>query len=75
MRLLGYQEVVNIALAVGMMQLEEFMATEERTTIFQDTITAVIRNYLRPGALKDRSLRGLALSVAVSASEQVCLSM
>ena len=74
-RLLGYQEVVNIALAVGMMQLEEFMATEERSAIFQDTITAVIRNYLRPGALKDRSLRGLALSVAVSASEQVCLSM
>jgi len=166
-RLLGYQEVINIALAVGMMQLEAFMATEVRTTIFQDimkasigaayfaqelavslrlpqknkafiaglqhsvgrlvllynrprdyealwdatpndfaprasderktfgtdhcelgaralkwwnypnTITAVIRNYLRPGALKDRSLRGLALalSVAVSASEQVCLSM
>ena len=42
-----------------------------------DAITAVIRNYLRPGALKDRSLRGLALalSVAVAASEQVCLSM
>ena len=44
---------------------------------YPNTITAVIRNYLRPGALKDRSLRGLALalSVAVSASEQVCLSM
>lgn len=41
-RLLGYQEVVNIALAVGMMQLEEFMATEERTTIFQDIMKASI---------------------------------
>ena len=40
-------------------------------------MTAVIRNYLRPGVLKDHQLRTLALtlSVAVSASEQLCLSL
>ena len=166
-RLLGFQEVCNIALAAGMMELEEFIATKERKAIFRDimkanigaayfaqalaeplalrqknkafivglqhsvgrlvllynrardyeglwnttvgeflpgaanerktfgadhselgaralsrwsypdSITLVIRHYLRPGGLKDNSLRGLALllSVAVSASEQLCLMM
>ena len=166
-RLLGFQEVCNIALTVGMMELEEFVATKERTAIFRDimkvnigaayfaqalveplplprknkafivglqhsvgrlvllynrahdyetlwnktigdfapraaderktfgadhselgaralarwnypeSITSVIRHYLKPGGLKDNSLRGLALtlSVAVTASEQLGLMM
>lgn len=44
---------------------------------YPETISSVIRNYTRPGALSDQSLRALALtlSVAVTASEQLCLSM
>jgi HD-like signal output (HDOD) protein len=44
---------------------------------YPETITAIIRNYARPGALADQSLRAMALtlSVAVTASEQLCLSM
>ena len=44
---------------------------------YPDTITAVIRSYQRPGALKDYQLRSsaLTLSVAVSASEQLCMSL
>ena len=41
------------------------------------SITSIIRNYHRPGALKEHHLRSIAMtvSVAISASEQLCLSM
>ena len=41
------------------------------------SITSIIRNYHRPGALKEHHLRSLAMtvSVAISASEQLCLSL
>ena len=44
---------------------------------YPGSITSIIRNFHRPGALKEQHLRSLAmtLSVAVSASEQLCLSM
>ncbi len=44
---------------------------------YPETITAVIRSYHRPGALKGYNLRSsaLTLSVAVSAAEQLLLSL